>query len=609
MDDRIVRLESVVTILREQVRDLELRLSAVEGARANALDRDGRPQFESSAGIALERAPVQQWLALAGRTLVVLGGAYLLRALTESHVFVAQTGVALGLLYGAPWLFLASRAGSRGAGLDALCHALATALIGYPLVWEATIRFGVLTPPQSAAVLGALTAAALLLAGVRRLHSLAWVVTFGGLGSALGLAVATRDWNSYTLFAIALGLGTLWLGHVREWGEVRWLAAGGANLMLLIATGRAAVTGNVLGPLALQFLMVGGYLGSCALRTIVWRRPVTVFDALQGAAVLFVAVGGSIFLLRSTAGALWIGLATLALAAAAYVVTFSFIRPRREYATFFFWAQIALALSLMGTAAALGGPAASIVYAAAAAALAGVARRRGSLTLALHAAVFAIAASTASGLLDVSTLALVRPPAMWGGMTPAALIAFAALAFAALTPVHSPVESWTAAARVPRLMLFCALLWTSLGLAVLLVASGVANPRAIDPSVLATLRTGLLVAGTLALARAAHYGSGREAGWLMYPLLVITGIKLVFFDFPIGRPQTLFAAMALYGFALIVAPRLWRTAAGSVPAGQQSERAKMPAPASLGGPAPPRPEEPWRPASLPTSSSASWPPP
>jgi len=42
------------------------------------------------------------------------------------------------------------------------------------------------------------------------------------------------------------------------------------------------------------------------------------------------------------------------------------------------------------------------------------------------------------------------------------------------------------------------------------------------------------------------------------PLLVVTGLKMVAQDFGQSRPATLFIALALYGAALIVAPRLRR---------------------------------------------------
>jgi hypothetical protein len=50
----------------------------------------------------------------------------------------------------------------------------------------------------------------------------------------------------------------------------------------------------------------------------------------------------------------------------------------------------------------------------------------------------------------------------------------------------------------------------------------------------------------------------REWAWLVYPLLVLIGLKMVAQDFKYSRPATLFIALAVYGTALIVAPRLRR---------------------------------------------------
>jgi hypothetical protein len=79
-------------------------------------------------------------------------------------------------------------------------------------------------------------------------------------------------------------------------------------------------------------------------------------------------------------------------------------------------------------------------------------------------------------------------------------------------------------------------------------------------SFLATIRTGILVIATLVLAFAARYAPASESAWLVYPLLFLTGVKLAVIDFPQGHPQTLFAALALYGIALSTAPRMLRRA-------------------------------------------------
>ncbi|HEY5113807.1 MAG TPA: hypothetical protein VIJ45_06825, partial [Coriobacteriia bacterium] len=79
-----------------------------------------------------------------------------------------------------------------------------------------------------------------------------------------------------------------------------------------------------------------------------------------------------------------------------------------------------------------------------------------------------------------------------------------------------------------------------------------------DAGVVATVRTSVLAAAALALAWAGRYRRFREAAWLLYPVLVVGGLKLLVEDLPRSRPATLFIALALYGGALIVAPRLGR---------------------------------------------------
>jgi hypothetical protein len=553
IDDRIARLESALG-------DLEQRLARLEGRAGGEAGTgiSGAPADTSAPEI--RESTVQQWMGLAGRTLLVLGGAYLLRALTESQVLTAPVGVALGILYGAPWLALSSRAAARGAHLDALCHAVATALIGYPLVWEATVRFEVLTPAESAALIAALTAAALGLAWARALHELAWVVTFGALASALTLAMATGSWLPYAVIAFGVGVATLWLGYTREWIVLRWPAAIAANFMLAIVTGRAAFHGGVRGVLAFQLLVLTGYLGSFAVRTLFLGREVIPFEIFQSASVLLFAFGGAIYLIRVTgANVVPVGLASMALAVGAYHLGFAFMERRQHVRNVFFYTLVALVFALTGVGVYFGASAGSVMYGAIAVTAALLARRHRRLTLSLHATIYAMAAAVASGLLTNATLALVAPPATgWLPPQPLALTALASVAVVTLIPVRSAVEEWGVLGQALRFVLVSFLIWVAAGSAV--AAALVLTTRLVDPSVLATVRTAVLVGATLAVARAGRLESGREAGWLMYPLLVVTGVKLLIADFPQGRPQTLFAVLALYGFTLIAAPRLMRGA-------------------------------------------------
>jgi hypothetical protein len=564
VDDRLERLETAVAALDREVAELRARLARVDGGAA------ARPG-DSIAGTLLDpkvsAGAIQRWLALTGRTLVILGGVYLLRALTDAQVLPARTGVALGLVYGAPWLLLASRAGSRGAPLDAFCYGLATALIGFPLVWEATYRFGVLSTPQSAGLLAVLTAGALVLSAARRLESLAWIVTLGALAAAFTLAIATSGWMAYTVLAIAIGLATLWLGYVREWLLLRWAAAAVAHLMLVIVTGRAAAAGTWRTVLAVQAFMLVGYLGSFALRTLVRNRVVVPFEVAQSVGVLMTAFGGALFLIRSSGATVApVAIGSLVIAAAVYVVAFGFVAHRRHELNFLFYSLLALVLAVTGIGLSAGAAIGSVLYGACALAAAGSAVRGRQPVLVVHAVAYASAAIVSSGLLAGATMAIARVPAEWLPIGPLAVTALAVASAVAAAPYAVPASAWRYLIRAPRALLLWLLAWVYVGVATSSAVGMLA--RVAEPGVTAvsTIRTIVLIGAVLVAASAGRRECWREAGWLTYPLLVLTGLKILFVDFPQGKPSTLFVALGLYGVALILTPRLSRREGGVSPA-------------------------------------------
>ena len=456
---------------------------------------------------------------------------------------------------------LASRASGRGAHLVAFCHGLATALIGFPLVWEATYRFGVLSPGQSALLLAVLTAVALVLSAVRELQSLAWIVVLGALAAAFTLAVATAAWFEYTVLAIAIGLASLWLGYTREWILLRWPAAVAGHLMLVVLTGRAAAGGGARAALLAQAVMLIAYLGSFALRTLVRNRTVVPFEVVQSVGVLASAFGGALFLIHAQgASVLPVAVASLVLGTAVYVVAFSFVAHRRHEKNVLFYSLLGLVLTATGIALIGGTSVAAIVYGSCALAAAVAASRRPQPVLVLHGVIYATAAAIVSGLALAATIAIARPPAEWLSMGPLAIPSLAVATIVAALPFRAVADAWQYLARVPRAFLFWLLAWMYVGVT---SAAGVQLlARAGEElTLLPTVRTIVLVAVALAAAWIGRGEQWRETGWLTYPLLVLTGLKILFVDFPQGRPSTLFLALACYGVALIVAPRLARRAA------------------------------------------------
>ena len=106
------------------------------------------------------------WLGLLGRTCIVLGGAFSLRALTNTGQVPMDAGVWLGLAYASLWLVLAGRA----TGASAFFHGLSALLVALPLVVEAVLGFKVMSGAVGSLVLMSFAVATLGVAWRRQQH-------------------------------------------------------------------------------------------------------------------------------------------------------------------------------------------------------------------------------------------------------------------------------------------------------------------------------------------------------------------------------------------------------------------------------------------------------
>jgi hypothetical protein len=93
-----------------------------------------------------------------------------------------------------------------------------------------------------------------------------------------------------------------------------------------------------------------------------------------------------------------------------------------------------------------------------------------------------------------------------------------------------------------------------------LVGPLLATDATAGPAFVAAGRTATLAVLAVALAWAARRWSLQELSWLVYPLLVGGGIKLLWQDFGYAHPVALFVTLAFYGSALVVTPRLMKKA-------------------------------------------------
>ncbi len=185
--------------------------------------------------------------------------------------------------------------------------------------------------------------------------------------------------------------------------------------------------------------------------------------------------------------------------------------------------------------------------------------RLGWVTLSLQCTALLLAAGFTSGLLTVGIQALVGDPAeSWPALTvPHVLVALATVA-CLFIPVAQHSERWGVMAGMPQLIVLALSVWEVGGLIVLYLGPMLAGAgeASADAAIVAALRTGVLSAAAVSLALSSRFPRWPEARWLVYPVLILVGIKLFAEDFPNGQPVTLFVALAFVGSALILVARL-----------------------------------------------------
>lgn len=566
------RIESRLEALERSLLDVRHRLEVLEGATAAAAGSDVMASAaEPVAGGAPER-DVAAPLTLLGRTFVVFAGAYLLRALTDAGTLPVSAGVAAGLAYAAAWLATAYRAAPRHATSSAL-HGTSAVAIAFPLWWEAASRFALVGPVAAALGLALMTAAALWVAWRRLLPALAWAATIAGLATTAALLAHTGAAAVFASYLLALGIGTLWLGYHRDWFGPRWPAALAVNLAVLGMTSRALsghATETTAAVILVQLSLLGAYLASTAVRTLALGRNVVTFEVVQTIAALAIGLGGAVAVARQAGdGTLGLGIGTIVLAAVSYAVALAFVgRAQQRARNFYFYTSLALVLTLIGTTVLLPDVARTLTWVVLATAAAWSGWRFSRMTLRVHSAVYLFGAAWSGGLLAVAGAALTgSAAAAWPAMHAVAWLVVLASAVCMVAPCTPEEDDPEGLSRAPRLgiaVLF--VVGAAGGILVLLtpLVAGVPGSGA-DAGTLATLRTAVVAAAALVLAAAGASVRLRELGWLLYPLLVIGGLKLAVEDFRFSRPATLFIALALYGAALILAPRIAKRVSGGPP--------------------------------------------
>jgi hypothetical protein len=552
--------------MEDRVADLELRLAAVERRLSKLEGQVPGPSVADEVDFepTLGKGSLSNASTLVGRVLLIFGGAYLLRAITENAVVPTALGISMGATYALFWLFMAHRRGSeKSQRTGALFYGGASILLALPLLVEATDRFALLSGLQGIVALAVFCALSLWVALLRDLRLLAWLITAGGIGTAFVVLRLSQSAVPAAVFLVFLGAGILWSCYWRQWRGPQWLGALGANAGVLALAMLSTSEQWTVAPRSVFLsgsLLLLVYLSSFALHSHRRGRNLGVFEAIQ--ALLAVGIVFLAASLAARAGQVMmsqVGMLTLLLSATLYALAFTPQTRAARGRNFFFYSTLGLVLLVIGSALVLSPAIAAAAWSLLALAMAWFSGRYGRVALSLQCTFLLLAAGISSGILETGLQALAGDALLsWPPLVPWHLVIALTTVACLFIPVAQHSDRWGVLAGVPQLIVLALSVWEVGGLMVVYFAPVLASAGTAEANlaVLAALRTAVLSISSVTLALSSRYARWPEARWLVYPVLILVGIKLFLEDFPNGQPVTLFVALALVGSALIFVAKL-----------------------------------------------------
>ena len=557
MKDRFAKLEARLARVEE-------RLSKLEGEAPQKPAATTEPLDETTvADRVVASAPTH-----IGHTLLIFGGAYLLRAITDFQFVPTAIGLLMGATYALFWLYMAWRKSAvESQRITAvILGALSIALI-MPLLVEATQHFKLLTGQQSAIALAVYCSFALGVALRRNLRTLAWLTTAGGIVTALAVMIVSHSAYIVATLLILLGLATLWITNTKDWLGLQWLGAAGANGVVLGLVGLSTTEQWPIEPVGAAvfatFLLLT-YLVSFVFRTHFRGQSVAMFEPMQALAASAIAFTAAVVAAQTGQFGLGLmGILSIVVGGSAYALAFSPETRRLRGRNFFYYSTLGLVFVLAGSGLMLPYNTAAILWSLLAITMAVLSGRTGRVALSLQCALLLIAAGIYSGILSTGLEALAGDAGPgWPGLLGTHAIVAVATVACLFIPVAQQSERWGKLAGLPQLIVLALSVWEVGGLMVIFLApllAGAASEEA-NLSVLASVRTAVLSVAAVTLAISSRHWRWPEARWLAYPLLIIVAIKLFAEDFPHGQPATLFVSLAFVGSAVLIVAKVIKRA-------------------------------------------------
>jgi len=563
----IARLSARLEALEQRVLQLEqpsaakaaapLANAALDDALGNGTPGESRtlpPVVTPSVATAGGAFPVL------GKALLGMAGAYLLRALVEAGT-LPKLVVVVALLYAGAWLVGAARV--RGSHMFAgLAYGLTSAFILAPMLSEMTLRFHVLSPTVSAAVLVAFAIGALALTWKNNFAAVFWVGFATSLLMALVLMIATQDLVPFLSAILVIAFASeaaACVGHALN-GRVLAAVATDLGIIALLyiyslpegaRAGYGSVgVGTVVVMASVPFLLA---FTSVTLRSAWRRRRIAIADMIQ----TVVAFGLAAFAAMTFGEGEYrvaFGIFCVGIAAVGYAIAFGRFRGEglaRNFRAYSTWSAVLL---LLGSYISLPQLDFAITLGIAAVLATAVGARLLQPALEFEGAAFLLAAAAVSGLFAFDGGALIGSQRVDTAWIFALVLACALGCYALAGRLRGPGwEAW-----IPNLLSAAIAAGTAAAFVSLLLARISGRTLSGSPGVglLEFLHTFTLCAVALALAFGGSRARRQELVWLAYAALVVTAAKILLEDVRHGHLIVIAASFFLYAATLILLPRL-----------------------------------------------------
>ena len=541
---------ATLDLLNRRLEYLERRIHALEIGQQPQPVEPTLPDNPAPLLPALSQAQESGIFPVLGRALLGIAGAYLLRAVAESHWLPGVLLAPLAILYALAWLAWSARVANSTARA---VYAITSILILAPMLWELSTTFHTLPGWAGALALAAMVVLAFLMASAPDRVIVLRIANLSAAALALALALATHDnlpFLAVLLFQVAFA--EFATNSVQAPGA-RWPLAFAADLgvwlFIYLYRGPQADHADYPQLSATALILPAVVLFALTAVSVLWascrrRIRISMLEMLQ-TVVAFLLAAGALLYFGPASRALVLGIACLVLAVLLYAILLTVLRSaedNRNSAVFAVWSA---ALFLAGSFLAIPASARAewLALAALAAALIGV--RAKLLALAVQADLYLLVAAAVSGLALYSGQVYFSD----APTAPSAAVIFAAVcALAGYAVARSSSAARHVFAAVSALALLGFLAQLSIVLAQLAFHAQAHH--------LALIRSFALCAAVLVLVWIGARTERPELAHLSYAIVAIEALKLLAQDLRHGQLAWMAASVCLFAFTLLALPRV-----------------------------------------------------